>query len=359
MNLPSASSGILIRQLSNERRALRLVKDAIGRISLNLEGLTVLTEVATGPFVLTPMIAAAAGANVIAVARDSRFGTAADVMDYARGVAERFGIGERIRFTSSAVLSFVGEADVITNLGFVRPINRAFVSRLKSTAVVCLMWSPWEFRDLDIDRIACDEAGIPIIGTNEEHPYIQTSEYVGLLAVKLLLEKQIEIIGSRISLLASDPFGKFIRDALERLGSHVRHVDPTKYGADLQAVMIDACDNVDAVVLAEHRDNRTLIGPGGVSEEKLSLQGIEIIHISGAITLGSDPSSRIKKYPPNEVPFGVMTLTTDHLGPKSVIDLHTGGLKVGAIISRARQAGLSAQEAIKRAEASGYGAALQ
>jgi hypothetical protein len=53
-----------------------------------------------------------------------------------------------------------------------------------------------------------------------------------------------------------------------------------------------------------------------------------------------------------------MTVTTDYLGPKPVIDLHAAGLKAGEVVARSRLAGLSCDEAVRRAEQSGYGARL-
>jgi hypothetical protein len=319
----------LIRVLKNETRAVRLVRDVIRRTALNLTGLTVLTEVGTGPFVLTPIIAAMAGAEVLAITRTSRYGTPDEVVGYARHLISQFGLGNQIDFISDTAASMTSKADIVTNLGFVRPIDRLFVNRLKSTAVISLMWAPWEFREADIDRSACADASIPIIGTNENHPDVRTYEYVGLLATKLLLEREVEILGARIAIIASDPFGSAIRTAL--------HI---------------AIEDADAVVIAEHRDNRVLLD-GNTLADFLVRQRPEIIHICGCID-----GLMKEKHPANNAPFGVMTVTTDYLGPKPVIDLHAAGLKAGEVVARSRLAGLSCDEAVRRAEQSGYGARL-
>lgn len=70
----------------DEHRVGRLMKAAIETFELDLAGLTVLTEAATGYCALTPVLAAVAGADrVLALARDSRHGTAAEAWFRGRG----------------------------------------------------------------------------------------------------------------------------------------------------------------------------------------------------------------------------------------------------------------------------------
>lgn len=57
-----------------------LVDETINKLDLRLKNFTVLTEAATGFYSLTPIIAAKAGANVIAVAKTSRFGNKVDII---------------------------------------------------------------------------------------------------------------------------------------------------------------------------------------------------------------------------------------------------------------------------------------
>ncbi len=64
-------------RLDNQRRVFRLIDEAIERLGLQLSGLRVLTEAASGAFVVTPLIAARAGASrVHAVTTDSVHGPA-------------------------------------------------------------------------------------------------------------------------------------------------------------------------------------------------------------------------------------------------------------------------------------------
>ena len=64
-------------------------------MNLDLAGVRVVTEAATGPYVVTPVMAAAAGAEVVALAKDSRHGSAAEArrqtMEFAGEMARRTG----------------------------------------------------------------------------------------------------------------------------------------------------------------------------------------------------------------------------------------------------------------------------
>ncbi|HZI54747.1 MAG TPA: hypothetical protein VFD56_13620, partial [Chitinophagaceae bacterium] len=55
------------------------IDDAVNRLNLDLSGKVVLTEAATGAYIVTPVIAALAGAEVYAFTKDTRYGTVADV----------------------------------------------------------------------------------------------------------------------------------------------------------------------------------------------------------------------------------------------------------------------------------------
>ncbi|MGL4597077.1 MAG: hypothetical protein ACRCYO_06100, partial [Bacteroidia bacterium] len=55
-------------------RALQRIQTLIQRLNLDLSGLTVLTECASGAYTYTAVMAAMAGADVIAVGRDSYYG---------------------------------------------------------------------------------------------------------------------------------------------------------------------------------------------------------------------------------------------------------------------------------------------
>ena len=69
-------------------RTARIVRRVVDETGLDLRGLDVLTEAATGPFAATAAMAAFAGADeVVALARDSSFGSAEDAFAATAGQA--------------------------------------------------------------------------------------------------------------------------------------------------------------------------------------------------------------------------------------------------------------------------------
>lgn len=325
-----------MRRLTSHVRTQRLIDTAIDAFELDLSGIAVLTEAASGPFVVTPLIAARAGASVIAVTRASRFGEPDEVREYTLDWARRLGLAERIEIHTGSALERAGEADLITNLGFVRPLDASFAAALRPGSAVSLMCEPWEIRPSDVDITACRRAGIPVLGTNERDPRLQTFRFVGMLALKLLLELEVEVLFSSVIVISSDPFAAAIVDVLSAAGAEVRLLDLTA-GADLHdPALLGACAQADAVVVAEHRDRRAVIGgTTGIPIEPLLRGGAAVVHIAGAI---DDPDQQLAKHPAGTVAPGWMTVTTDLLGPRPVVDLHAAGLRVGqALVHAARR----------------------
>src|SRR4051812_4072828 len=204
-----------------DMRAQRLCSDLIARYGLDLAGLRVLTEAASGPYLFTPLLAALAGAeSVFAWTRDSRYGMAADVRGETERVAREWGVA--VEVSAERPARHVAAADVITNSGFVRPIDAAMVGQMKPTAVVPLMWETWEFRSDDLDLDACRAHGVLVLGTLESEPPCDMRGYAAALGVKLALELGVEVHGSRVLLLGAQPtLGRPIHDALTGLGAEV------------------------------------------------------------------------------------------------------------------------------------------
>ena len=334
----------------NEGRLVSLMRRAVDCFAPPLEGLTVLTEAGSGAFLSTPVMAALGGAaRTVAVTRDSRFGSAETIIADARRLADALGVADRIEFVTDDPRTHAGDADVVTNLGFVRPLDRAFVERMKPEAAVALMWEPWEFRPEDIDLEACLSRGIPVVGTNERDPRLRTFEHVGMLAAKLLLERDVEILGCAIAMIGGDPFGAAVAGVLERAGATVLRLEPG-----------EAPDGeIDALVLVEHRDHRRLlIGKGGLDPARLAGGAVEVIHICGPVDDDAMARAGLAKHPPQRVAPGYMTVTTGHVGPKAVVDLHCAGLAVGATVARARRGGADGRSAVQAAVDTGLGLAM-
>jgi hypothetical protein len=307
-----------------------LIESAIADFELNLRSLVILTEAATGHYALTPVIAAMAGADrVYTLTRDSRFGTSKQALSEVCAAARAFGVEDRITPLTRDD-ERVADADVITNLGFVRPIDAPFIARLKKTAAVPLMWETWEFRESDLDLRACRARGIPVLGTDEHHPRLRTFDYLGEVAAKLLLELGIEIERCSVIVLGDGEFGDIVERALAALGATVRRVKPNE--------VLEAVRDADTLVVAEHENRETLVDAGALSEANPSLA---VAHICG----GVERNAKLCCAPDVFAAPGSMSVTTDYIGPKPLIDLHTAGLRVGELLTRARQRGLDARAA--------------
>lgn len=336
------------------------IQSAIARINPDLTGQTVLTEAASGAFMSTAVAAAAAGAkHVIACARDSRWGSAFDIIRETNNLAELLGVREciEIRRLDEPLDISDDSVDVVTNLGFVRPITRDLITQLPRHAAIALMWEPWEYRKEDIDLSACLDCQIPIIATNEHHPDVSTIRAVGILVAKLLLECHFEILNLNTLIVGSNPFGNACAELLRSMGGTVTLVDPTLgWHSD---VLRPKLKTVDSVVVIEHRHKDELFGQENVDLLKIIAgRRLPFIHVCGNIDDESLRLTGVRKYPDFTAKVGYMTVTTAHVGTKPVVDLHVAGLHAGSLVARQRSRGASVEAAIQYAVNSGYGLPL-
>lgn len=347
-------------------RSERLVKEYVEQLKLNLSGLVVLTEAASGNYIYTPLIAAVANARkVIAVARDSRYGKAKDITENTYLLAEYFNIEKkRIQTVESLTPQMIGEADVVTNLGFVRPINKEFISNLKPTAIIPLMYETWEFRGEDLDLYECWKKGIAVLGTDEEHEVLKVFDYIGHLCLKILLETEIEVFRSKIVLVGDNEFGKNIVKTLSAAGTDVlwvtnapsekvKELGGTKIGRSLRESGAQSrIENCDAIIINTYPDGRVVIGKNGdVSPTTLKelAPGTTVIQLNGLIERKPLEKLGITCLPSEEPRIRHMGWTLAYLGPKPVIALNSGGLKVGELMARARLKGLDRVQAEREA----------
>ena len=337
-------------------RLERLCRRAVRVMSLDLSGMRVLTEAATGAFAATAALAAFAGATeVVAVSRSSRWGPADKAFGEVAALAQRLGGLSKITFKTGAANDFASGCDLVTNLGFVRPIDRALVQALSPHAAVALMWEPWEFRAGDIDILAIDDFGVPVIATNEGHPEVRTFDYLGPTVGRLLLDAGIEISHSQIVVIGSDPFGDAVAGWLTRAGAVVE-----RRGSEAWQSVVQADPAPDAVVIVEHRHHRPIVTSSDAAVlDRLALAGSPIVRLCGVIDTAAVRAHGVALLPNIEAAPGVMAVTTAYAGCRPVVDLHAAGLKAASIVVKARRDGASAQQAIAAAVASGYGFELK
>ncbi len=336
----------------NIKRIEKLIGAAIDTYDLDLSELTIFTEAASGNYVVTPLIAALAGSDqVFAITRDSRHGKAADVRNFTLALAQKWGVEDRIEVVSDKTPAILSQVDIVTNLGFVRPIDKKMIAHLKPTAVLPLMWETWEFREADLNLSECRGKGIMVLGTNEREVTLDLFTYAGYLAVKLAFELEIEIYRSKIVVVGSGAFGENSVKAFDKLDADIGYIDLSAGDSldteSAKSILRDA----DLVVSVEHHSPVCLIGSKGqmtVDELLMLSPHVSIVHIAGNINREEIDSATIPCVPQQSAAPGYMSVATDYLGPKPVIALHTAGLKVGEAMARTRLEGLDPVEAEKK-----------
>lgn len=183
------------------KRLVDTAKACLDAFSLNLKDAVVLTEAATGNYAVTPVMAAAAGATVHAIANDSHYGSQEQAIMAVEQLAERFNISAPITFHKTRSGIPLHKVDIITNTGFVRPIDKALIACLPPSAAVSLMWEPWEWRKEEVNLQACAEQGLIVYGTDESDVRVRTIEYLGFAVLRLLLENGFSPLSTKLALI--------------------------------------------------------------------------------------------------------------------------------------------------------------
>ncbi len=328
--------------IANPYRIKNLIDEAINFNKLDLSNLIVFTESGTKNYVVTPLIAAKAGAKVFAVVSDSKYGMAEDIAELTYNFAKFCGVRDNINVVFEKKKEIINQANIITNLGFVRPIDKRFIDMLNENAVIPYMCEAWEYREGDIDIKTCKSKNIPVMATNEDAIGLEVFDNVGLLCIKMLFELEIEVYKSKIVVVSGDKFGKVIEKYLKAVGTEVYLIENLKYEENRRQL-----EDCDVLVIADYIDKSTLIGNDG------QISGIELIELSrkicvvqfaGDVDIDELDRYDIPYFPKNRVGTSRMGMTLAELGPKPVIDLHCAGLKVGEIMAKARLNGKSVEE---------------
>lgn len=313
---------------------IKKIYGSINKFGLNLSGKTVLTEAATGNYVITPIIAALSGAMVYAFTKDSRYGSIDEVRKQTYILAKETGVDGKIKVLDSLDDINLKEIDVLTNTGFLRPINRILISRLSSRCVIPLMWEPWEHRSDELEIEVCREYGIKVYGTNESDQRLRTMEYIGFTVLYKLLENGMSPFSSNVLLIGCEQFIEPVERILRQNGYQLSKITDYVFNVNLEGF--------DVIVLLEHERDILIIGgdksfidKGDISDETL------VLHICGRV----DFNGALFRYIPKEpASYGYMSFTTDYIDNKAVIDLHTAGLSVAEGMLKANELGLKGIE---------------
>jgi hypothetical protein len=323
------------RTHTRENRARLLIGEIVRRLTLDLNDMVVLTEMASGPYIYTPLIACLAGASqVLAVVKDSSYGRREEITARGQGLIQMWGIDDRIVVVPDPTPTLIAKADIVTNLGFVRPIDSTFVSHMKAGAVIPYMREAWEFRAEDLDLAACWKRNIPVMGTSENHNGLGIFDFCGPLAAKMLFEAGVEVKDNHIAVASQDSFGEVISTYLQACGAQVQRV---RKASELD---VRQHKRLDALVVACYTTDELIVGPDGWFEADLLATHhpeCTVVQFVGNVDAGSLALHGLRCIPGFSVGARRMAQTLAALGPKPVIDLHAAGLKVGELMWRKMQ----------------------
>jgi hypothetical protein len=309
-------------------RLLEIMRATVARSGLDLSGMTVLTEAATGAYCVTPVIAGLANASrVYAVTRPSRYGSVAEVERCTNELTSLAGVKDRVEIITTINDDVLARADIVTNSGHLRPIDRSIISKLPRHCTIALMFETWEFRAFDIDLAACRERSILIAGVNERHPSVDVFSYLGPLCVNMLHEAGVPVYGSRIALLCDNDFGTFIERSLLGLGADIRsfpEVDTLEPG------------HWDAIVLALQPADSPHIDASGAAHIARTAPSAIIAQLWGDADRAAIAAMGLNIWPPHAPLSGHMGVLLSAIGPEPIIRLQTGGLRAAEWVYRSK-----------------------
>ena len=307
-----------------DSEAYQLIQNSIQKLKLNLEGKTVLTEIGSGAFMYIGLIAALAGAKkLILWTKDSSYGAANDIIKDFTVHYKAWNLKtEFIISKNSRPISDIQEADIITNSGFIRPIDSGFINQIKPSAVIAYMAEAWEFRASDINLNYCHQKNILVGGTWENHPNLNIFDNCGPLALKMMADAGQDITNKNIAIVSNDHFGAVISKALKGIAHSIINT------AQLNQINFSS---FNLIFIADYSTENTILGSDGLLPID-KIQHCPVVHLAGKVDVVFAEKNRIKVWPAKNGASKKMTFTLAYLGIKPVIDLHTAGLKVGELM---------------------------
>jgi hypothetical protein len=318
-------------------------RNIVNDLKLNLSEKTILTEASTGAYVVTPVIAAYAGAKVHMFAKDSSYGKAEEAYKQVFSLATELGCEKNIQIFDSGGLQ---KFDIITNSGHLRPINKSVLSKLSENGVVLLMYEEWELRKSDIDLDYCQKNNIRVVATNERHQLVDVFGFLGDMAVKLILDYRVPIYRSNILLLNNNFFGLYIAKTLSGMCEKLYVIGDNKdeYSEknmnwicnfnEFQYNHSKLPDSIDHILYTAYPFQEILLGdkskPIDATILKNKYPDVNLFRYCGDIDSSYCDSIGLKYYPA-QVKSGHMGIIPSEIGFEPVIRLQAGSLKAGEL----------------------------
>lgn len=313
-------------------------------LQLNLKGKTVLTEAASGAYIVTPLIAAIAGARVFAFSKTTRYGTVEDVFLATRKLADQFtSFPLDIHLIDKLSPEIVEQADIITNSGHLRPLNKTWLQYAKNAMVITLMFEAWEWRDTDMDITYIRKRGFKIGATNERHPKVDVFNYLGDMALKQIFDAGICPYKNKFILLCNNDFGPFIAKVLAKICAGLAVIDLDEHktfynreeiewiGGFPKIKIPDAYKNAEAIIFTAYPFDQTWIGENktiSIHHIKSQVSDPFILRYAGDLDETVLEANGIRFFP-SHVQSGHMGVLPSAIGFDPIIRLQSGGLKAG------------------------------
>jgi len=350
--------------LSNLEKIKKIIIDSIKTIKLDLSGLTILTEAASGNWAYVPFLAALSGASsVICITKNSKYGKTKEIIHNFDMLSEYFDVQKKVHVYDKITKKIIDKADVVTNSGFLRPIDQQFINSMKKTAVISLMWEPWEFRKEDLDLAACTKHGIAILGVNEDNKILNIMKYTGDNIMKILSENKISIKGKSVIIVVENRSYFYMAKALISHGASVVLIseslsdDLKDFGVtvlrDLKSLKaIEFLKKCDLIVINSAPLKKKVIGgKSGLSVSLLKKLNpdVKILVYFGNVDFVGIKKAGLVCYPKKNPSIGHMPWTLDFLGPRPTLELNALGLKVGELLAKYRLSGSDVTKAEKKA----------
>lgn len=351
-------------------QSIRLMRRAIERARLDLTGLRVLTEAAVGYRRLTPVLAALAGADeVFAVARDTAVTSRKEAEEQTRYLAHLAHVEDRVKLVPTRLQAPLAGVDIVTDLPGVRPVDESVLRTVAETAAVTLMKSTSTWRAADADAATCRRRSIAIAGVDEEA--VGLYRYLPLGVISDLLDLGVEIAGATIIVTGGGQSGEgqlgpghadteptvrsaarhaYVVQALERLGARVLVAAPEsagrtglfggeKIGDCLgDETVLGRLAEADALVLCPGTPDERWVGPGdevGAARLTAAAPHLAVVGSGAELDLAALAAAGLRCRPSSSS-GGLFDLL-----PQPLIVLHTAGLKVGEVMTKARRRGSS------------------
>jgi hypothetical protein len=313
-------------------------------LELDLRGKTVLTEAASGAYIVTPILAAIAGAKVFAFSKTTRYGTVEEIFANTRALADSFSeFTLDIHLTDQLNPEIIAQADIITNSGHLRPLNESILKHAKDEVVIPLMYEAWEWRDADMDISYIRKRSIKVGATNERHPQVDVFNYLGDMALKQIFDSGICPYKNKFILLCNNDFGPFIAKVLGGICDGLAVIDLDDHRAMYNEDQIDWIGgfpeiripenykNAEAVIFTAYPFDKEWIGektPISVHQIQSQLSDPFILRYAGDLNEDFLNKKGLRFFP-RHVHSGHMGILPSAIGYDPIIRLQSGGLKTG------------------------------